>query len=81
MAVTNSAVILKDKGAIWLIPIDERRNVSFKQDILGLSGSVKIDGCDRSGIVLDSEVDYSIQNGWVTVRLSDAFFKYRLTGN
>ena len=78
IALTNSAVILKDKSAIWLIPIDEKETVSFKQDILGLSGPVTIEGCNRDGQVINSAMDYTIKDGWVTLPLSDEIFKYRL---
>jgi hypothetical protein len=79
IVLANSAVILKDRGALWFIPIDEQDEVSFRQDVLGLSGSVTIEGCNRDGEVLDSAVDYTIKDGWVTVALSDEIFKYRLT--
>ncbi len=78
ISVANSAVVVKDKGNLWLIPIDEKERVAFLLAEMGLNNKVKVIGCDQSGKILADRVDYNLSDGWLTVNLSDRFFKYKI---
>lgn len=78
ISVSNSAVVVKDKGAVWLIPFDEKEQVAFRLSAMGLHKKVKVIGCDENGKALNDKVSYKISDGWLTVYLSDRFFKYKI---
>jgi hypothetical protein len=81
ISVKNSAVIVKDKGNVWIIPIDEKKQVSFLISEMGLNKNMKVIGCDQNGKRLVEEVDYNLSKDWLTVNLSDRFFKYKLVSD
>ena len=81
MSVSNSAVVAKDKGSVWLIPIDEKEQVAFRLSEMGLNEKVYVIGCNQSGKVLNDKVDYDLSNGWLTVNLSDNIFKYKIVND
>ena len=81
ISVTNSAVVVKDKGSVWLIPIDETEQVAFLLAEMDLNKKVKVMGCDRSGKILAGKVDYHLSEGWLTVNLLDRFFKYKIAND
>jgi hypothetical protein len=81
ISATNSAVVLKDKDAVWLIPIDEREQVAFLLAEMGLNKKVKVIGSDQSGKILTDKVDYHLSEGWLTVNLSDRVFKYKIVND
>jgi hypothetical protein len=81
ISVTNSAVVVKDQGTIWLIPIDENERVAFLVTEMGLNKNVKVAGCDQNGKILADEVTYNLSDGWLTIQLSDRFFKYKIVNS
>lgn len=78
ISVTNSAVVVKDKGFVWIIPIDEKERITFLLREMGMNKTVKVVGCDQDGKILADKVDYHVADGWLSVNLSDRFFKYKI---
>lgn len=81
MSVSNSAVVVNDKGSVWLIPIDEKKQVAFRLSEMGLDEKVNVIGCNQNGKILNDKVDYVLSNGWLTVNLSDSIFKYKIVND
>ncbi len=81
ISMANSAVVVKDYGSVWLIPIDENERAAFRVAEMGLNKKVKVIGCDRNGNILADKVDYNLSEGWLTVNLSDKFFKYKIVND
>ena len=78
ISLTNSAVVVKDSNQVWLIPVDETRQVAFLLKTMGLDSNVRVSGYDRNGKVLVDKVDFTSSDGWLTVNLSEKFFKYKI---
>ena len=78
IALKNSAVILREAGKIWLIPIDEHEKISVRLNAFGLDENVKVVGCDQDSQLIPSRVDYEISHDWLTITCDENFFKYKI---
>ncbi|MBN1348657.1 hypothetical protein JXJ21_04545 [candidate division KSB1 bacterium] len=78
IAVTNSAVILKEAGIVWIIPIDEADMISFRLGALGLGDKLTLTGCDRDSQPVSADIQFEISNGWLTLHLNNQYFKYQI---
>jgi hypothetical protein len=76
ISVTNSAVVLKDINGVWLIPIDEKKQVGFLLQAMDLNEKFTVMGCNPEGKIITDNVKYHLNDGWLTVELSDNIFKY-----
>ena len=78
IALTNSAVVLREKGSVWIIPIDETEKISFRLSAMNLSEKVTVVGCDNNGNILDMPTRSTLSNGWLTVNCDNNIFKYQI---
>jgi hypothetical protein len=78
ISVTNSAVIVRERNDVWLIPIDENEQAAFLLEAMDLKKQVKVTGYDQNGKNLTDNVDYTLSDGWLTINLAEKFFKYKI---
>jgi hypothetical protein len=78
ITLTNSAVVLREKGSVWIIPIDETEQVTFRLAAMNLSKNVSVAGFDQDGNRLSVTIIYKTMNGMLTVTCDKNVFKYQI---